>query len=326
MTTLAYVILGIIIGGMLVLVLLFRAAGRVAEPDEALIISGFRTSERPGGVGESMGFRIVTGRGCLVAPGITRVRRLSLEAHESEIGVPCVSQQKIRVDLRGVIVYKVGDDYRSIANAARRFLDRPAQELETKVQNVFVGHLRAIAGSMTVEEMISDQDKFAQQVRDRCSQEMESFGLVIDSFQIQEITSPSNYIENLAVPHQAEVEQNARIARANADRAAVAQEQAAAAQIAEAVRNTNIKKAGFQAETDQAEQIAAQQGPLAEAKSRQAVVEQQTMVPRLQAQQPAQRLQVDARKPADAEAYRQTTLATAARDAHIRGAEADAQE
>ena len=146
------------------------------------------------------------------------MRRLSLEAHESEIGVPCVSQQKIRVDLRGVIVYKVGDDYRSIANAARRFLDRPAQELETKVQNVFVGHLRAIAGSMTVEDMISDQDKFAQQVRDRCSQEMESFGLVIDSFQIQSITSPSNYIENLAAPHQAEVEQNARIARANAER------------------------------------------------------------------------------------------------------------
>ena len=33
-------------------------------------------------------------------------RRLSLEAHESEISVPCVSQQKIRVDLRGIVVYK----------------------------------------------------------------------------------------------------------------------------------------------------------------------------------------------------------------------------
>ena len=73
-----------------------------------------------------MGFRIVTGRGALVMPGVTKVRTLSLEAHESEITVPCVSQQKIRVDLRGVVVYKVGDDYRSIANAARRFLDRPA--------------------------------------------------------------------------------------------------------------------------------------------------------------------------------------------------------
>src|SRR6202166_3160591 len=284
MTTLAYVILGIIIGGLLVLVLLFRAAGRVAEPDEALIISGFRTSERPGGVGESMGFRIVTGRGCLVAPGITRVRRLSLEAHESEIGVPCVSQQKIRVDLR------------------------------------------AIAGSMTVEDMISDQDKFAQQVRDRCSQEMESFGLVIDSFQIQSITSPSNYIENLAAPHQAEVEQNARIARANAERTAVSQEQIALAQMAESARDTNIKKAGYQAQVDTATQLAAQQGPLSEARAHQAVVTEQTRVAELQAEQKQQQLQVDVRRPADAEAYRQTTLAAAGRDVRIRQAEAEAQE
>ena len=326
MTTLAYVILGIIIGGLVILVLLFRSAWRVAEPDEALIVSGFRTSQRPESVGESMGFRIVIGRGCLVAPGITRVRRLSLEAHESEIGVPCVSQQKIRIDLRGVIVYKVGDDYRSIANAARRFLDRPAQELETKVQNVFVGHLRAIAGSMTVEDMISDQDKFAQQVRDRCSQEMESFGLVIDSFQIQSITSPSNYIENLAAPHQAEVEQNARIARANSERTAVSQEQIALARMAESARDTNIKKAGYQAEVDTAMQLAAQQGPLSEAKAHQAVVTEQTRVAELQAEQKEQQLQVDVRRPADAEAYRQTTLAAAGRDVRIREAEAGAEE
>ena len=208
----------VVVAILVVFVLLFKTSWRVAEPDEALIISGLRASGPPAGAGESMGFRIVTGQGALIMPGLTKVRTLSLEAHESEIQVPCVSQQKIRVDLRGVVVYKVGDDYRSIANAARRFLDRPAAELESKVQNVFVGHLRAIAGSMTVEDMISDQDKFAQQVRDRCSQEMESFGLVIDSFQIQAITSDSNYIENLAVPHQAEVDQRARIARAIADR------------------------------------------------------------------------------------------------------------
>ena len=75
-------------------------------------------------------------------------------------------------------------------------------------------------------------------------------------------------------------------------------------------------------------QIAAaqQQGPLAEAKARQAVVEQEARVAELQAQQTEQQLQVDVRKPADAEAYRQTTLAAAARDVRIRQAEAAAQE
>jgi len=312
------------IGALLVLILIiawFRASWRIAEPDEALIISAVRGSNA-----EGMGFRIVTGRGTFVIPGLVKVRTLSLMAHESEIVVPCVSQQKIRLDLRGVVVYKVGDDNRSIANAARRFLDRPATELESKVMNVFVGHLRAIAGSMTVEEMISDQDKFAQQVRERCTVEMESFGLVIDSFQIQAITSPSAYIENLAVPHQAEVEQNARIARAEADQTAVAREQTAQAQIAESIRSTEIKKAGFQAEIDKAQKQASQQGPLAEAQARQAVVEQETLVAQLQAQRTEQQLQVDVRKPADAEAYRQTTLAAAGRDVRIRQAEAAAQE
>lgn len=310
-----------VVVALILIVALFKACWRIAEPDEALIISAIRK-----GHAEGMGFKIITGSGILVIPGLVKVRTLSLMAHESEITVPCVSQQKIRLDLRGVVVYKVGDDDRSIANAARRFLDRPAQELESKVMNVFVGHLRAIAGSMTVEEMISDQDKFAQQVRERCTVEMESFGLVIDSFQIQAITSPSNYIENLAVPHQAEVEQNARIARAQADQTAVAQEQTAQAQIAESIRSTEIKKAGFQAEIDRAQKQAAQQGPLAEAQSHQAVVEQETRVAELQAQQKEQQLQVDVRKPADAEAYRQTTLATANRDARIRQAEAAAQE
>ena len=316
-----YVAIGAVVVALLVILLLFKMAWRIAEPDEALIISAIR-----GGHAEGMGFRIVTGRGTVVIPGLVKVRTLSLMAHESEISVPCVSQQKIRLDLRGVVVYKVGDDNRSIANAARRFLDRPAAELESKVMNVFVGHLRAIAGSMTVEEMISDQDKFAQQVRERCTVEMESFGLVIDSFQMQSITSPSNYIENLAVPHQAEVEQNARIARAQADQTAVAQEQTAQAEIAESIRNTEIKKAGFQAEIDRAQRQAGQQGPLAEAQSRQAVVTQETLVAQLQAQQKEQQLQVDVRKPADAEAYRQTTLAAAGRDVRIRQAEAAAQE
>ena len=65
------------------LFLLFRMSWRIAEPDEALIISGMRSGS--GAEGGGKGFRIVTGRGVLVLPGVTKVRTLSLEAHESEI-------------------------------------------------------------------------------------------------------------------------------------------------------------------------------------------------------------------------------------------------
>jgi flotillin len=324
--TLIYVVIGAVVGAVLLVALLFRVAWRIAEPDEALVISGFRQGERPEGVGESMSFRIVTGRGCWATPGITRVRRLSLEAHESEISVPCVSQQKIAILLKGVVVYKVGDDFKSIANAARRFLDRPALDLESKVQNVFMGHLRSIAGSMTVEDMIGNQDQFAGKVRDTSGMEMESFGLVIDSFQIQSINDNVGYIENLSVPHQAEVMRDARIRRAQADREAVQEEQAAEAQKAEAIRNTEIKKAAFQADVDKATREAQQQGPLAEAKALQAVVEEKTRVAELESQQKEKQLQIEVRKPADAKAYEMTTIAAAERDARIHQAEAEAAE
>src|SRR6202035_703437 len=96
--------------------------------------------------------------------------------------------------------------------------------------------------------------------------------------------------------------------------------------MAESQRDTNIKKAGYQAEVDTATQLAGQQGPLSEAKAHQAVVTEQTRVAELQAEQKEQQLQVDVRRPADAEAYRQTTLAAAGRDVRIRQAEAEAQE
>ena len=262
-----------------------------------------------------------------ILPGVTKVRTLSLEAHESEITVPCVSQQKIRLDLRGVVVYKVGDDFPSIANAARRFLDRPAAELESKVQNVFVGHLRAIAGSMTVEEMISDQDKFAQQVRDRCSQEMESFGLVIDSFQIQEITSPSNYIENLAVPHQAEVEQNARIARANADRTAVA----AGAGRGRPDRRRRSATRRSRRPASRPRSTGPTRTPPSRARwpRRPRARRSSRRRRRSPSSRPSRRSSSSrstCASPADAEAYKQTTLATAGRDVAIRQAEAEAQQ
>src|SRR5476649_1339539 len=49
----------------------------------------------------------------------------------------------------------------------------------------------------TDEKLISKKNKFNQQNTNHCSQVMVSFGCVIDSFQIQAITSPSAYIEIL---------------------------------------------------------------------------------------------------------------------------------
>jgi hypothetical protein len=83
--------------------------------------------------------------------------------------------------------------------------------------------------------------------------------------------------------------------------------------------------AGFKAEVDRAAGQAPQAGPLAEATARQEVIVQETEVAKLEALREEQRLQTSVRRPAEANAYEQTTLAAAQRDAAILKAEAEAR-
>ncbi|WP_239333778.1 flotillin family protein [Frankia sp. CiP3] len=303
-----------------------RLMWRVAEPNEALIISGLRAYKNPdNSVAESLGFKIITGKGVLVFPGGQNVRRLSLDLRAAQLSTDCVSQQGIPVGVRGVVIFKVGDDYASIANAARRFLDQQ-DKMDDRVHNVFTGHLRAIVGQLTIEDMIRDREKLTALTRASSGMEMQKLGLIVDSLQIQEIDDPTGYIKNLGRPHVAAVAAQARIAEAQADREATEQEQVAAALKAEAARDSSIKQSGFQAEVDEAAARGQQAGPLAEAAAHQQVVVEQTKVAQLEADLEEQRLQTTIRKPADARAYEQITLARASRDAQISAAEASARE
>ena len=115
-----------------------------------------------------------------------------------------MTKLRIPLTVEAVAVFKVGDDNSSIANAARRFLDQQ-QGMERLTAQVLAGHLRSIVGGLTVEEIIGDRNRVAQEVKAASTDEMEKLGLVIDAFQIQEIKDSTGYIENLAAPHAAAV-------------------------------------------------------------------------------------------------------------------------
>jgi flotillin len=289
----------------------------VPAPNEALLISGSKRQS------QDTQFRIVTGHGSFVLPVKQKARILALALREAEIVEECVTNQGIRLRVRAVTVFKVGDDAVSIANAARRFLSEQ-NRMEELVGRVFAGHLRSIIGGLTVEQIIRERDRVAQEIKDGSHAEMEKLGIVVDALQIQEIEDTSGYINNLAAPHAAAVASQARIAQAKADQEATEREQQAAALKAQYERDTAIKRAGFQAETEQANAQAAQAGPLAEAKASQDVIEQQTALAQRQADLAARRLEAEVRRPADAEAYKQRTLAEAQRDQAKFGAEGDA--
>jgi flotillin len=309
-------------GGALIAIIaadmLFRAMWRVAEPNEALIISGSR--HRPDD-GTGLGFRVVTGRGTLVVPGVQVVRRLSLDINEAPLAVNCVTKQGVEVGVRGVVIFKVGDDDVSISNAARRFLDQQQQKV-AKIVNVFEGHLRSIIGSLTMEVLVGERERLTQETRSAAGVELEKLGLTIDTLQIKDLEDPTGYILNLSKPYAAEVEKNARIAQAVANQQATEAEAAAQALQAEAVRKSRIAQAEYQAEVDQAASKAQQAGPLAAAAARQQVVVQETEVAKLEAARREQQLEAEVRRPADAARYRVEQEAQASRNASIAEAEA----
>ncbi|MFB7510272.1 SPFH domain-containing protein [Streptomyces broussonetiae] len=278
---------------------------RVPAPDEAMLISGGRR-----GLGGAP-FRVVTGHGKFVLPVLRKVRFLTLSMCEAEVTETCVTKQGISLHVRAVIAFKVGNDQESIINAGQRFLS-DQEQMSVLTGRIFAGHLRAIIGSMTVEEIVTERQKLAAEVLDTSKVEMAKIGLIVDSLQIQSIDDgDTGYIAAMSAPHKAAIQRQAQIAQAQATQAAVEAEQAAARKQAEYARQTAVVKAEYSAEVDRAQAQAAQAGPLAQAHAQQEVLDAQTELAQRQALLRQQQLVAEVVKPAEAEAERVRILASA---------------
>jgi uncharacterized membrane protein YqiK len=152
---------------------------------------------------------------------------------------------------------------------------------------------------------------------------MAKLGLVVDAFQIESIDDgKAGYIIALSQPHIAAVNQIAQIAQAQADQAAAKVRQESDRNQAEYQQETSVAKAQYQATIDQAQQTAAQAGPLAQARAQQDVLAEQAKVASATAELRRQQLVAEVVRPAEAEAERVRTIAKAQADATRLQAEA----
>ena len=294
---------------------------RVPAPNEALLISGRKRKKD-----NRLQFKIVTGHGAFVVPIFARASLLSLAMQESEVIEDCYTNQGLTLSVHAVIAFKVGDDHESIAAAARRFQGDQSQ-MATLVGRIFSGHLRSIIGSMTVEAIIREQQTLADATLDASTSEMARIGLAVDSLQISSINDRGvGYITALAAPHQAKVNEAAKVAQAAADQASAMAQQESIRNQNEYARQTAVMQARHQAEIDEAQQTAAQAGPLAAAKAQQAVLTERALVAQRNAELREAELIAEVVKPAQAQAERIVALARAEADATRLSAEAAAAQ
>src|SRR5262245_62062045 len=178
---------------------------RVPAPDEAMLISGGRR-----GLGGAP-FRVVTGHGKFVLPFFRKTRFLTLAMCEAEVEEKCVTKQGIALTVRAVIAFKVANDNESIINAGQRFLSDQDQ-MAVLTGRIFAGHLRAIIGSMTVEEIVTERQKLATEVLDTSKAEMAKIGLIVDALQIQSIDDgDTGYIAAMSAPHRAAIQRKKEV-------------------------------------------------------------------------------------------------------------------
>ncbi|MDU7361696.1 MAG: SPFH domain-containing protein [Propionibacteriaceae bacterium] len=319
------------VGGavLLVVLILWLIASRykVARPNEAYIITGQKgkavTNPETGLISTDLsGQKVIMGGGVFVIPFVQRLHVLDLSSRRIMVTIRnAVSGQGIKLNVDGVAIVKVGGNEDSIRAAAQRFLMQQ-EEIETFTQETLAGSLRSIVGSLTVEQIIRDRAAFAQRVADESEASLTGQGLVLDTFQIQDITDDGTYLSDLGRPESARVGQLAAIAEADARREAEQARIAASQEIAISERALVLKEAEIQAETDAAKAQAAASGPLAQADRDQAILAEQEKVAVRQAALKERQLDTEVRKPADAKRYEIETEAQARRQASIYEAEA----
>ena len=330
------IVVGVVVG-IVVLAVFVAVMSRYTKvgPNEVLVASGMKHKYvDPDGTVRPRGFRIKKGGGTFVVPMLEKVDILSLELMTIDVQTPEVYTSKgvpVRVD--GVAQVKIKGDDISISTAAEQFLSKTTDEIKSVAMQTLEGHLRAILGTMTVEEIYQNRDAFASKVQEVAAGDMANMGLGIVSFTIRDIRDTQGYLDALGKPRIAQVKRDAQIAQAEADRDAMIKSSqatqagqeakfAADSKIAEAQRDYQSNVAQYQAAVNQKKAEADLAYDLQKFKTGQFVkaeevqvniIEKQKQI-ELQQQEILRRqkeLEATVQKPADAERYRVETLANA---------------
>lgn len=337
---------------VVIVVLLVAIIGRyvTVSPDTALIVSGSLLGNKNVYTDEHGNkIKIVRGGGTFLWPVFQSAKGLSLMSSKLEVGAREVyTSQGVPITATGTVIIKVGSTIQEIATAAEQYLGKETYVLEQEAQEVLEGHLRAILGGLTVEEIYKNRDEFGAQVQQVASVDLRKMGLQIVSFTIKEVSDSNGYLESLGRPQIAEAKKNAEVAEAEATRTtkiksaeamkeAKKAENERATEIALSEKEKSLKVSEYKREQDIQQAIADKAYDLQDAELQKQLVEKKKEIELVDRKKQieieteevllqAKKLEAEIEKAADAERYAQVQRAEAQKQERILDAEAHARE
>lgn len=309
-------------------------------PNEALIVSG-------GCCGSTKRTTIVGGWAWAWWL-VTDVQRLSLEVMTLNPMCECVeTAQGVPLTVTGVAQCKIMKADELLHTASEQFLGKSVKEIKSTILQTLEGHLRAILGTLTVEEVYRDRDQFAALVREVAAPDVGRMGIEILSFTIKDVYDDVQYLASLGKAQTAMVKRDADagVAEANRDagireaeceKSAMDIKYSTDTKIEDNSRMFQLQKANFDQEINTAKAEAQLAYELQAAKIRQKirneeiqieVVERrkQIEVESKEVQRKERELNSTVRLPAEAESYRLQTVAEGRRTQTVQAARADGE-
>ena len=341
-----FLIIAVIVIVLVVLGLAFWARYKTVGPDEAMLVTGSFLAGVDVLTDETgRKIKIVRGGGAFILPIFQQADKLSLLSHKLDVTTPEVyTEQGVPVMADGVAIIKVGSAVEDVATAAEQFMGKSTDALKIEAQEVLEGHLRAILGTMTVEEVYRNRDRFAQEVQSVAARDLKKMGLSIVSFTIKDVRDKQGYLDALGKPRIAAVKRDAEIAEAEAMRdarikKALADEEGQKAEllrdtnVAEATKEKELKIAAFKREQDTAKAEADQAYSIQKARSEQLVTQEQMKIEIVRKEREIdvqdkeilrreKQFDAEVKKKADADRYAVEQAAEAAKARQMREADA----
>jgi len=318
-------VVAVVVAVVIVLALLSFVASRVRRvpPNEALIVVG-RGAERSEGGGISSPQKVIIGGRTFVWPIFQEGFTLSLEQYQTPVEVQAIDANYIRTAVKATVNFKVTGTEDGVRRAAQRYLLQQ-QQLPVIVQQSLEGSIRGLIGGQPVDDLVKNFSRLAADAVNETKGELAELGLQIETMNIREIETPgSTYLADRGRAEAAVAKQNADVAEAEAERIAALARIGNTQQTAERQLQLDVRQAQIKAETDRANAEASAAGELARATQDKLVAEQESIAVAEQAKVNQERLNIDVRQPAEAAAYASVQNAEAERDAANAAVEAEA--
>lgn len=188
MPTLSTPLILAVVGGFILIVLigaLIAKLYRKANPERALMRTGWG------------GGKVITDGGTIVLPFLQQITEINLQTLRLEVQRrnqdALITRDRLRVDVRAEFYVRVAKTVDDIMVAAQTLGHRTfrSEELTGQLQGKFVDALRAVAATLTMDELHEKRVEFVMQVQKAVTEDLSRNGLELESVSLTELDQTS---------------------------------------------------------------------------------------------------------------------------------------